>query len=83
MKRRSILLTLAALFAGVLVCFAAADVQMGTWKLNEAKSKISPGTPKNTNVVYAAEVTQEFGGEAVGSYDDLTCNGNLATLLDS
>ncbi len=54
MKTRTILLTLATLLAGVVVCFAAEDVNMGTWKLNEAKSKISPGTPKNTTVVYAA-----------------------------
>jgi hypothetical protein len=27
---------------------------MGTWKLNEAKSKLSPGSPKNTTVVYEA-----------------------------
>jgi hypothetical protein len=26
--------------------------QMGTWKLNEAKSKLDPGAAKNTNVVY-------------------------------
>jgi len=54
MKTRAILLTLAALFAAVVVCFAAEDVNMGTWKLNETKSKISPGTAKNTTVVYAA-----------------------------
>jgi hypothetical protein len=53
MRTRTILLTLAALFAAVVVCFAA-DVNMGTWKLNEAKSKLSPGTAKNTTVVYAA-----------------------------
>ena len=53
MKTRTILLTLAVFFAGVAVCFAA-DAQMGTWKLNEAKSKLSPGTPKNHTVVYAA-----------------------------
>ena len=53
MKTRTILLTVAALFAVVAVCFAA-DVNMGTWKLNEAKSKISPGAPKNTMVVIAA-----------------------------
>ena len=53
MKVRTILLTLAALFASVVLCFAA-DVNMGTWKLNEAKSKISPGTAKNITVVYAA-----------------------------
>ncbi len=54
MKSRTILLTLATLFVAVVVCFAAEDVNMGTWKLNEAKSKISPGTAKNTTVVYAA-----------------------------
>ena len=53
MKARAIVLTLAVLFAGVAVCFAA-DPHMGTWKLNEAKSKLSPGSPKNHTVVYAA-----------------------------
>lgn len=53
MKKRTYLLTLVALFAAVTVCFAAEDVNMGTWKLNEAKSKIGPGMPKNTTVVYA------------------------------
>jgi len=27
---------------------------MGTWKLNEAKSKLAPGITKNTSVVYEA-----------------------------
>jgi len=27
---------------------------MGTWKLNEAKSKLAPGVPKNHTVVYEA-----------------------------
>jgi len=53
MRIRTILLTLATLFAAVVACFAAGDVNMGTWKLNEAKSKISPGTAKNVTVVYA------------------------------
>jgi hypothetical protein len=53
MRIRTILLTVAALFAAVVLCFAA-DVNMGIWKLNEAKSKISPGTAKNLTVVYAA-----------------------------
>ena len=30
----------------------AADPQMGTWKLNEAKSKITPGTTKFTTVTF-------------------------------
>ena len=53
MKARTIVLTLALCFVGVAVCFAA-DAQMGTWKLNEAKSKFGPGTPKITTVVYEA-----------------------------
>ena len=47
-------MTLVVLFAAVTVCFAAEDVNMGTWKLNEAKSKIAAGAPKNNTVVYAA-----------------------------
>ena len=44
----------------VLVCLVAAIVfaadwpMMGTWKLNEAKSKLSPGSAKNHTVVYTA-----------------------------
>ncbi len=53
MKIRTILLTLATLLAGVAVCFAA-DVNTGTWKLNEAKSKVAAGAPKNSMVVIAA-----------------------------
>jgi len=52
MKISTILLALVALLAGVAVCFAA-DVNTGSWKLNEAKSKISPGAPKNSMVVIA------------------------------
>src|SRR6266446_1250813 len=53
MKGRVILLTLAALFVGATVCLAA-NPQMGTWKLNETKSKFSPGAAKNNTVVYEA-----------------------------
>ena len=53
MKRIVILLTLAALFVGVTVCLADSP-QMGTWKLNEAKSKFSKGAAKNHTVVYEA-----------------------------
>ena len=53
MKRIVILLTLAALFVGVTVSLAD-NPQMGTWKLNEAKSKFSPGAAKNNTVVYDA-----------------------------
>jgi hypothetical protein len=54
MRRRSMSVTLAAFLGAVVVCLAqAADPNMGTWKLNEAKSKLSPGTAKNTTVIYA------------------------------
>ena len=39
-------------FAAGTVCFASP--QMGTWKLNEAKSKLAPGMPKNNTIVYVA-----------------------------
>ena len=51
MRRTRVLAALAACFlAGAAVI--AADANMGSWKLNEAKSKISAGAPKNTMVVY-------------------------------
>ncbi|PYT76202.1 MAG: hypothetical protein DMG42_05980 [Acidobacteria bacterium] len=53
MKARAIVLALALCFVAAAVCFAA-DGFMGTWKLNEAKSKIAPGAPKNSTVVYEA-----------------------------
>ena len=53
MKTRTILVTLLLCFVGATVCFAA-DAFIGTWKLNEAKSKIGAGSPKNTTVVYEA-----------------------------
>ena len=51
MKGRIILLALAVLFASATVCLAQ-DPHMGTWKLNEAKSKFAMGATKNTTVVY-------------------------------
>jgi len=54
MKTRTILLTLAFCLAGVMACFAD-DANVGTWKLNEGKSKVPAGAPKNTKVVYTAE----------------------------
>ena len=53
MKTKAVVLALAVLFVGVAVCLAA-DGNMGTWKLNEAKSKIPAGATKNHTVVYAA-----------------------------
>jgi len=50
--RRRVLLTLALCLVGVW-CFAD-DANLGTWKLNEGKSKIGAGAPKNDTVVYEA-----------------------------
>lgn len=57
MKTKTIGLIIAFCFLGCAVCFAT-DPQMGTWKLNEAKSKITPGTTKNTHVVYSSMLGQ-------------------------
>lgn len=53
MKVRTALLSLVLCLVGVAVCHAD-DVWMGTWKLNEGKSKIGAGAPKNNTVVYSA-----------------------------
>jgi len=55
MKVRMILFVLALSFVAATLCVAADDAFMGTWKLNEAKSKIPAGMGKNTMVVYAAD----------------------------
>ncbi len=52
MKAKPILLTLALCFVTALSF--ASNPNMGTWKLNEAKSKLTPGAPKNNLVVYEA-----------------------------
>lgn len=44
----------------LMLCFVAtvchaANSNMGTWKLNESKSKFSPGMGKNTTVIYASD----------------------------
>src|SRR5258708_17155564 len=52
MKARAIVMTLALGLVGATLCLAA-DGFLGTWKLNEAKSTLTPGTPKNSSVVYS------------------------------
>ncbi len=65
-----------------MAMYAADNPNMGTWKLNDAKSKIPAGTTKNTTVVYSADgdnikVTtdgvdgkgQPAHGEWVGKFD--------------
>jgi hypothetical protein len=53
MKVRTIALTVAVCLVAGAMGFAS-DVNLGTWKLNEAKSKFPPGASKNTTVVYEA-----------------------------
>src|SRR6266540_2796801 len=69
MKTKTIGLTLAFCLLGWAVCFAA-DPQMGTWNLNEAKSKITPGTTKFTTVAFK----NMFGNVKVTS-DGVDANG--------
>jgi hypothetical protein len=72
MKARTGVLTLALCFLAGVVCFAS-DVQMGTWKLNDAKSKIAAGAPKNSTVVY------EPAGDGVKVTIDGTAPDGTAT----
>lgn len=49
------LVTLTVSLLAASVSFVAADPHMGTWKLNESKSKLMPGGGKNTTVIYSQE----------------------------
>jgi hypothetical protein len=53
MRTRTILAFVVLFFAAVGLSFAA-DPQMGTWKLNEAKSKLNPQAGRNNSVIYSA-----------------------------
>ncbi len=54
MKTRTILASLVVFLAGIAFGLAQTDASayMGTWKLNEGKSKFGPGSGKNTMVTY-------------------------------
>ncbi len=52
MRKRSIAMTIGMCFAALTLCFASP--QMGTWKLNEAKSKFGAGAARNHTVTYEA-----------------------------
>jgi hypothetical protein len=53
-KTRIAVLAVALSFTAATACFAASP-HMGTWKLNEAKSKLIPGMGKNTTVTYSEQ----------------------------
>ena len=53
MKPKTILLAFGLSLFLAPVCFAQ-NLHMGTWKLNEAKSKFAAGAAKNHTVVYEA-----------------------------
>lgn len=59
MKVKATLLFLAMCLLGLAPTRAADDTFSGTWKLNEAKSKISAGQAKNNTVVY------EMSGDSI------------------
>jgi hypothetical protein len=95
MKARMLLLTIALCFAGTALTFAQSP-QMGTWKLDEAKSKIPAGMIKNSTVNYTTsgdnvKVTTDGTGsdgkpmhsEWTGKFDgnDYPCTGD--PTLDS
>jgi uncharacterized protein YpmB len=54
MKIKIAVVALALSFAGAAACVAA-NPQMGTWKLNEGKSKMPAGMGKNTTVSYTEQ----------------------------
>ncbi len=60
MRTKTALLVLLVSVAALSFAFAADDVFMGTWKLEQAKSKIPAGAPHNNTVVYA-----QSGGDQV------------------
>ncbi|HEY7573533.1 MAG TPA: hypothetical protein VIB08_00045, partial [Thermoanaerobaculia bacterium] len=64
MKARTVLATLVCFLASLALY--AADPNMGTWKLNESKSKLPPSGAKNTLVVCTA---------APGDAVDITVDG--------
>ena len=72
MKSRTILMAVLAFLVCVTMSFAQ-NANMGTWKLNEAKSKIPAGATKNTTVVYEAA-----GDSVKGTVDGVDGQGKPA-----
>jgi hypothetical protein len=57
MNSRIAVVAVALSFMAATACFAA-NPHMGTWKFNEAKSKLAPGMGKNNTVVYTEKKDQ-------------------------
>jgi len=53
MKLKNVATLVALLFVLGVVAYAADNPNMGTWKLNDAKSKFPAGATKNDTVVYS------------------------------
>jgi hypothetical protein len=73
MKTKTSVLTVAFWFAAGALCLAASP-QVGAWKLNEPKSKFTPGTGKNTTVVYS----EAMGGKVKITTDGIDAHGKPA-----
>jgi hypothetical protein len=73
MKARAVILTLALCFVSAAAIYGAEEAFMGTWKLNEAKSKLGAGATKNTTVVY------EVSGDSIKATIDGTAADGTAT----
>lgn len=75
---RSLTLKLSLLTLAVALPLAAADVFLGTWKLDTTKSKYSPGpAPKSLTTVYTAD-----GDWVVLKSDAITADGKSATVTN-
>jgi hypothetical protein len=69
MKIKKCALTIAMCFVASAVCFAS-NPQIGSWKLNESKSKLAAGMPKNNTVVY-----EEAGDSIKVTIDGTSADG--------
>ena len=70
MRTKTIALTL-GLFLAVGALYAA-DPTMGTWKLNEKKSKLAPATGRNNTVTYSKTI---MGNNIKVTIDGTEANG--------
>ena len=77
MKFKAVFAALVMCLAAAAVCFAD-DAFTGTWKLNEAKSKMTAGMNKNTTVTYEAsgdsvKITLDgVGADGKATHDEWT-----------